>query len=117
MPIRPTWPKAADKLSDDPELLLRFYDYPAEHWTHLKTSNPTESTFSTVRSRTKVTKGPGSRAAGLAMALELIESAEDHWRSVNGAHLVALVRAGATFRKGVLVESEVREGQEGEVAA
>jgi len=112
--FRPKWPKAADKLADDLEVLVRFYDYPAEHWTHLKTSNPIESTFSTVRLRTKVTKGPGSRAAGLAMAFKLIEAAEDRWRYVNGAHLVALVRTGATFRKGVLVESEA---QEGEVAA
>lgn len=112
--FRPKWPKAADKLSDDLEILLRFYDYPAEHWLHLKTSNPIESTFSTVRLRTKVTKGPGSRAAGLAMAFKLIEAAEDRWRYVNGSHLVALVRAGATFRKGVLIESEP---QDREVAA
>ena len=69
-----------------------------------------ESTSSTVRLRTKVTKGPGSRAAGLAMAFKLIEATENSWRDVNGAHLVALVRTGATFRKGVLVESELQEG-------
>jgi hypothetical protein len=64
-----------------------------------------------VRLRTKVTKGPGSRAAGLAMAYKLIESAQDRWRAVNGPHLVALVRAGATFRKGVLIENEPTEDQ------
>jgi transposase-like protein len=111
---RPKWPKAANKISDDLDRLLTFYDFPAEHWLHLKTSNPIESTFSTVRLRTKVTKGPGSRAAGLAMAFKLIESAQDRWRAVNGPHLVALVRAGATFRKGVLVENEP---QDREVAA
>lgn len=86
------------------EELLAFYDYPAEHWRHLRTTNPIESTFATVRHRTKVTKGPGSRAAGLAMAFKLIESAQTRWRAVNGAHLVALVRAGATFIGGKLVE-------------
>jgi hypothetical protein len=77
----------------------------------LKTSNPIESPFSTVRLRSKVTKGPGSRAAGLAMAFKLIESAQDRWRAVNGPHLVALVRAGATFRKGVLTENKPTEDQ------
>jgi putative transposase len=104
--FRAKWPKAADKITGDLDRLLTFYDFPAEHWLHLKTSNPIESTFSTVRLRTKVTKGPGSRAAGLAMAFKLIESAQDRWRAVNGPHLVALVRAGATFRKGVLIENE-----------
>ena len=78
------WPKAVAKIVDDVERLLAFYDFPAEHWIHLKTSNPIESTFSTVRLRTKVTKGPGSRAAGLAMAFKLIEAAQDRWRAVNG---------------------------------
>jgi len=98
------WPKAVAKIVDDVEVLLSFFDFPAEHWLHLKTTNPIESTFATVRLRTKVTKGPGSRAAGLAMAFKLIEAAQDRWRSVNGAHLVALVRAGAQFHNGVLVE-------------
>jgi hypothetical protein len=75
----------------------------------LKTTNAIESTFATVRLRTKVTKGPGSRAAGLAMAFKLLESAEDRWRTINGPKLVALVRAGAKFKKGVLVESSLRE--------
>jgi transposase-like protein len=98
------FPKAVAKLCDDLESLLAFYDFPAEHWIHLKTTNPIESAFATVRLRTKVTKGPGSKAAGLAMAFKLIEAAQDHWRAVNGPHLVALVRAGARFERGVLVE-------------
>ena len=98
------WPKAVAKIVDKPDELLCFFDFPAEHWIHLKTTNPIESTFATVRLRTKVTKGPGSRAAGLAMAFKLIEAAQARWRAVNGPHLVALVRAGATFHNGVLVE-------------
>ena len=98
------WPKAVAKIVDDADVLLTFFDFPAEHWLHLKTTNPIESTFATVRLRTKVTKGPGSRAAGLAMAFKLIEAAQDRWRAVNGPHLVALVRAGAVFHNGVLVE-------------
>jgi len=112
--FRAKWPKAADKIRDDLAELLTFFDFPAEHWVHLKTTNAIESTFATVRLRTKVTKGPGSRAAGLAMAFKLLESAEDRWRAINGPKLVALVRAGAKFRKGVLVESSL---QEEEVAA
>ena len=103
------FPKAVAKITDDVEVLLAFYDYPAEHWIHLRTTNPIESTFATVRHRTKVTKGPGSRAAGLAMAFKLIESAQARWRAVNAPHLVALVRAGAGFVNGVLVERSVEE--------
>ncbi|MDQ2874961.1 MAG: IS256 family transposase [Actinomycetota bacterium] len=98
------FPKATAKITDDLNQLLAFYDYPCEHWVHLRTTNPIESTFATVRHRTKITRGPGSRAAGLAMAFKLIESAQDHWRMVNAPHLVALVRTGATFINGKLVE-------------
>jgi putative transposase len=98
------WPKAAAKVTDDLDVLLAFYDFPAEHWVHLRTTNPIESTFATVRLRTRVTKGPGSRAAGVAMAFKLIESAQHRWRAVNAPHLVALVRAGAAFVNGKLVE-------------
>jgi putative transposase len=103
--------KAVAKLTDDLDELLRFYDYPAEHWVHLRTTNPIESTFATVRHRTKVTKGPGSKAAGIAMAFKLIEAAQDRWRAVNAPHLVALVRAGATFKHGKLVERPTHPGR------
>jgi transposase-like protein len=109
------WPKATEKMEKDREELLAFYAFPAEHWVHLKTTNPIESTFATVRLRTKVTKGPGSRAAGLAMAYKLIEQAQTRWRAVNAPHLVALVRAGVTFEKGVMVERT--EDKNEEVAA
>jgi putative transposase len=106
------WPKAVAKLVDDAVPLLAFFDFPAEHWVHLKTTNPIESTFATVRLRTKVTKGPGSRPAGLAMAFKLIEAAQDRWRSINAPHLVALVRAGAVFDKGVMIERPTPQDQE-----
>jgi transposase-like protein len=100
----PKWPKSAAKITDDLDVLLAFYDFPAEHWVHLRTTNPIESTFATVRLRQRVTKGPGSRAAGIAMAFKLIESAQRRWRHVNAPHLVALVRAGAEFKDGKLIE-------------
>jgi transposase-like protein len=115
------WPKAVAKVTDDADSLLTFYDFPAEHWLHLRSTNPIESTFSPVRARTKVTKGPGSAAAGLAMVFKLLEAAEQRWRKVNGPKLVALVRAGARFERGQLVErpdEEVSsEATEGQVAA
>jgi transposase-like protein len=98
------FPKATAKITDDLDELLAFYEFPAPHWIHLRTTNPIESTFATVRHRTKVTKGPGSKAAGLAMAFKLVEAAQTRWRAVNAPHLVALVRAGARFERGELVE-------------
>ncbi|MBK7723456.1 MAG: IS256 family transposase [Austwickia sp.] len=110
------WPKAAAKITDDLDVLLAFYDYPAEHWIHLRTTNPIESTFATVRLRQRVTKGPGSRAAGIAMAFKLIESAQARWRAVNAPHLVALVRAGAEFKNGKLVERPDESGGDAHAA-
>jgi transposase-like protein len=107
--LRAKFPKAVAKITDGLDELLAFYDYPAEHWVHLRTTNPNESTFATVRHRTKITKGPGSRAAGLAMAFKLIESAQDRWRAVNAPHLVALVRNGAAFINGKLAEQPAQD--------
>ncbi|MEO9220917.1 MAG: transposase, partial [Mycobacteriaceae bacterium] len=104
------WPKATAKITEHLDVLLAFYDYPAEHWVHLRTTNPIESTFATVRLRQRITKGPGSRAAGVAMACKLIQSAERRWRAVNAPHLVALVRAGAKFEKGKLIERPDESG-------
>jgi putative transposase len=113
------WPKAVAKITDDQEALLTFFDFPAEHWLHLRTTNPIESTFSPIRARTRVTKGPGSKDAGLAMVFKLLEAAEQRWRAVNGPHLVALVRAGARFENGRLVErpKEAPDERIDEVAA
>jgi transposase-like protein len=110
------WPKAVAKITEHLDVLLAFYEFPAEHWIHLRTTNPIESTFATVRLRQRVTKGPGSRAAGVAMAFKLIESAQARWRAVNAPHLVALVRAGARFEKGILVERPEESGGDQQVA-
>lgn len=110
------WPNAAVKINDHLDVLLEFYNYPAEHWVHLRTTNPIESTFATVRLRQRVTKGPGSRAAGVAMTFKLMESAQTRRRVVNAPHLVALVRAGARFEKGKLVERPDESGGENQAA-
>jgi putative transposase len=109
-------PKATKKVTGELDTLLAFYDYPAEHWIHLRTTNPIESTFATVRLRQRVTKGAGSREAGLAMAFKLVQAAQDRWRKVNAPHLVALVRAGATFIDGQLRERSDKGTEEGAAA-
>ncbi len=98
--------KAVDKVLKDRQVLLTHFDFPAEHWIHLRTTNVIESTFATVKLRTRKTKGAGSRTAGLAMAYKLLDAAQARWRSVNAPHLVALVRAGATFVDGFIIERE-----------
>ncbi|MCX5231442.1 IS256 family transposase [Streptomyces sp. NBC_00233] len=100
------WPKAVKKITGEAGELLAFYDFPAEHWIHLRTTNPIESTFSTVKLRTKVTRGAGSPAAALAMVFKLVESAQARWRAVTAPHLVALVRNGARFENGHLAEQD-----------
>jgi transposase-like protein len=94
------YPKAVECLVKDKEELLAFYDFPAEHWQHLRTSNPIESTFATVRLRTSKTKGAGSRIACLAMAFKLVESAQNHCRKLNGSVLLPEVIAGVIFKDG-----------------
>lgn len=95
------YPKATDCLLKDREKLLVFYDFPAEHWIHLRTTNPIESTFSTVRLRTNKTKGSGSRSACLTMVFKLMESASKGWRLLNGSPLLSKVIAGVRFVDGV----------------
>jgi transposase-like protein len=92
--------RAVDVLKKDQDELLTFFDFPAEHWIHLRTTNPIESTFATVKARTRKTKGAGSRKAGLAMAFKLLCAAQKRWRRINGPHLVALVKAGVEFPDG-----------------
>jgi len=100
------YPKAAACAREDQEQLLAFFDFPAEHWRHLRTSNVIESPFATVRLRQRVTKGAGSRTKGLLMAYKLLDMAQRRWRRLNGAHLLPLVRAGVKFVDGVQVERQ-----------
>ena len=95
------YPKATECLVKDREVLLRFYDYPAEHWLHIRTTNPIESTFATVRLRHDKTKGSGSRTACLTMVYKLMDSASKSWRSLNGSPLLADVIKGTVFVDGI----------------
>lgn len=93
--------KAVAKLVKDRDALLTFYDYPAEHWKHIRTSNPIESTFATVRHRTKRTKGCLSRRTGLAMAFKLMMSAQNKWRKLDGQNRLPEIIQGVEFRDGL----------------
>ena len=95
------YPKAAECLTKDREVLLTFYDFPAEHWMHLRTTNPIESTFATVRLRTRRTKGCGSRIATLTMVFRLTQCAEKHWRALNGSLLLEDLIRGVQFVDGL----------------
>jgi putative transposase len=94
------YPKATGCLAKDRDALLTFYDFPAEHWVHIRTTNPIESTFATVRLRTRRTKGCGSRIACLTMVFRLVQCAEQHWRALNGSKLLADVIRGVQFVDG-----------------
>jgi len=100
------YPKAVASLTADQDRLLTHFAFPAEHWGHLRTTNPIESTFATVKLRQRVTKGAGSRTAGLTMAFKLLTMAEQRWRRLNAPHLVAQVRAGVRFRDGLRIERD-----------
>ena len=99
------YPKAVESLRRDGDSLLSFFDFPAEHWQHLRTTNAIESTFATVRLRQRVTKGAGSRTKALLMAFKLLDMAQKRWRRVTAPHLVAPVREGVPFTNGTQVRS------------
>jgi transposase-like protein len=97
------YPKATECLEKDRDALLTFYDFPAEHWRHLRTTNPIESTFATIRLRHRRTKGSGSRAASLTMMFKLAQSASKRWRLLNGSKLLPNVLQGIPFKDGIQV--------------
>ncbi len=100
------YPKAVDCLCKDRDELMAFYNFPAEHWSHIRTTNPIESTFATVRLRTAKTKGSGSRIACLTMVFKLVENAQLHWRALNGSALFPEVIQGVRFIDGVRQQDE-----------
>jgi transposase-like protein len=112
------YPKATECLVKDRAALLTFFDCPAEHWRHLRTTNVIESPFATVRLRQRVTKGAGSRTKGLVMAYKLLDMAQGRWRRINGPHLLPLVRAGVQFVDGIQEERKnENEGKDEKDAA
>ena len=105
----PKYPKATECIAKDQDALLAFYDFPAVHWIHLRTTNPIESTFATVRLRTAKTRGCGSRASILSTVFKLSQSAEQRWLKLRGAEMIAKVITGVQFKNGVEVQQNVRQ--------
>ena len=101
------YPKAMECLDKDRDELLAFYDFPAEHWVHIRTTNPIESAFSTVRLRTKRTRGCGSRDTTLAMVYKLLQSAQKRWKRIKGFRLLAEIVTGVKFRNGERVSDQL----------
>ncbi len=99
------YPKAVETLRKDQEVLFTFYDFPGKHWNHIRSTNPIESVFATVRLRTKRTRGCGSRIATLTMAHKLILEASRHWRKLIGYQLIPLVMSGEIFENGKIKEA------------
>jgi transposase-like protein len=107
-----SYPKAVECLKSDLEALLTFFDFPKEHWVHLKTTNPIESTFAPTKARTKKTKGAGSRQAGLSMAFKLLTTAQDRWRRLNAPHLMEFVALGVRFQDGKIADPLIAQAVE-----
>ena len=103
---QPKYPKAAECLAKDHESMLGFYDFPAEHWHHIRTSNPIESTFASVRLRTAKTRGCGSRTSILSMVFKLTMSAEQRWLKLRGAERITEIVQGVKFKNGVREQSQ-----------
>ena len=111
------YPKAVTSLRREQTQLLTFYDFPAEHWRHLRTTNIIEPPIATLRLRRRLTKGAGSRTKALMMAFKLLAMAEERWRKVNGTGLLPLVRAGVRFVDGVQEKPKSVAGEAKENAA
>jgi len=109
--------KAADCLSKDRDTLLAFYDFPAEHWKHLRTTNPIESTFATVRHRTIRSKGCLSNRTALAMVFKLLEAAQKSWRRLDGTNQLPKLVLGVTFNDGIEVIAKPTDRQPTTAAA
>ncbi len=105
------YPKATEKLTRDRDALLAFYDFPAEHWIHLRTSNPVESTFATVRQRSTQTKNCLSRATFLGLAFKLVQEAQKSWRRIQGADRIAELLKGTVFKDGVPLPDDASQQQ------